>query len=76
MHENQCTTENSEQNRRLLRDSPESDRLRVASVGTPIPTNDLWIAASAAQHGLKRLCLDRHFKEVPRILLQYFARMA
>ena len=40
--------------------------------GTPIPTNDLWIAASAAQHGLKLLCLDRHFKEVPQILVEYF----
>ena len=39
--------------------------------GTPIPTNDLWIAASAAQHGLKLLCLDRHFKEVPQVLLEY-----
>jgi predicted nucleic acid-binding protein len=40
--------------------------------GTPIPTNDLWIAASAAQHGLKLLCLDRHFREVPQVLLEYF----
>ena len=40
--------------------------------GTPIPTNDLWIAASAAQHGLKLVSLDRHFKEVPQILLEYF----
>jgi len=79
-----------EQNRRLLREFLESDRVRVVSVdeetaeryaairdylrrkGTPIPTNDLWIAASAAQHGLKLLCLDRHFKEVPQVLLEYF----
>lgn len=78
------------QNRRLLREFLESDRVRVVSVdeetaeryaairdylrkkGTPIPTNDLWIAASAAQHGLKLLCLDRHFKEVPQVLLEYF----
>jgi predicted nucleic acid-binding protein len=40
--------------------------------GTPIPTNDLWIAASAAQHGLVLLTLDRHFKEVPQILVEYF----
>lgn len=79
-----------EQDRRLLREFLESDRVRVVSVdeetaeryaairdylrkkGTPIPTNDLWIAASAAQHGLKLLCLDRHFKEVPQVLLEYF----
>lgn len=41
--------------------------------GTPIPTNDLWIAASAAQHGLTVLSLDKHFKDVPQILLLYFA---
>jgi hypothetical protein len=40
--------------------------------GTPIPTNELWIAASAAQHGLMLLTLDHHFKEVPQILLEYF----
>jgi tRNA(fMet)-specific endonuclease VapC len=40
--------------------------------GTPIPTNALWIAASAAQHGLRLLCLDKHFKEVPQVLLAYF----
>ncbi|MDP2971392.1 MAG: type II toxin-antitoxin system VapC family toxin, partial [Deltaproteobacteria bacterium] len=28
--------------------------------GAPIPTNDLWIAASAMQHGLKVLTTDKH----------------
>lgn len=41
--------------------------------GVPIPTNDLWISASAAQHGLKLLSLDKHFKDVPQVLLEYFA---
>lgn len=41
----------------------------------PIPTNDLWISASAAQHGLKLLSLDKHFKDVPQVLLEYFAPM-
>jgi tRNA(fMet)-specific endonuclease VapC len=45
------------------------DYLRLE--GTPIPTNDLWIAASAAQHGLKLLTLDDHFKKVPQILVEY-----
>jgi predicted nucleic acid-binding protein len=43
--------------------------------GVPIPTNDLWISASAAQHGLKLLSLDNHFKDVPQVLLEYFAPM-
>jgi len=36
--------------------------------GTPIPTNDLWIAASAMQHGLKLLTADRHYLKVPQII--------
>jgi len=40
--------------------------------GTPIPTNDLWIAASAMQHGLKVLTTDRHYLEVPQIITVYF----
>lgn len=39
--------------------------------GRPIPANDLWIAASAAQHGLRLLTLDDHFKGVPQVLLEY-----
>jgi tRNA(fMet)-specific endonuclease VapC len=40
--------------------------------GRPIPANDLWIAASAAQHGLRLLTLDDHFKHVPQVLVEYF----
>jgi tRNA(fMet)-specific endonuclease VapC len=38
--------------------------------GKPIPTNDLWIAASAMQHGLRLLTLDAHFTKVPQIITQ------
>jgi tRNA(fMet)-specific endonuclease VapC len=40
--------------------------------GTPIPSDDLWIAASAMQHGLKVLTTDNHYLEVPQIITQYF----
>ena len=43
------------------------DTLRTA--GTPIPTNDMWIAASAMQYGLRLLTLDSHFKHVPQVLV-------
>ena len=33
--------------------------------GSPIPTNDLWIAALARQHRLSLLSLDSHFRGVP-----------
>lgn len=36
--------------------------------GTPIPTNDLWIAASAMQHGLEVLTADAHYAQVPQIV--------
>jgi predicted nucleic acid-binding protein len=42
--------------------------LRVA--GTPIPTNDIWIAASAMQHGLRVITTDRHFAKIPQILCE------
>ena len=41
----------------------------LRKAGTPIPTNDLWIAASAMQHGLKVLSTDAHFKKVQEIVL-------
>ncbi len=40
--------------------------------GKPVPVNDLWIAASAAQHGLRLLTLDDHFKRMPQVLAEYF----
>ncbi len=38
------------------------DALKKA--GTPIPTNDIWIAATAFQHGLKLFTKDLHFQHV------------
>lgn len=37
--------------------------------GTPIPTNDLWIAALARQHRLPLFSFDRHFRLVPGLEL-------
>jgi len=48
--------------------------LVVASLrrrGRPIPSNDLWIAASAAQHGLRLLTLDAHFLQVEQVLIEF-----
>ena len=33
--------------------------------GRPIPTNDMWIAASALQHGFAVFSDDGHFHDVP-----------
>jgi predicted nucleic acid-binding protein len=40
--------------------------------GTPIPTNDVWIAASAMQHGLKVLTTDNHYLKIPHIITEYY----
>lgn len=37
--------------------------------GTPIPTNDVWIAAGAMEHGLQVVTSDPHFKWVPQVLV-------
>ena len=42
---------------------------RLKQQGTPIPTNDIWIAASARQHGLALFTLDKHFDSIPGMLL-------
>ncbi|MBW2554132.1 MAG: type II toxin-antitoxin system VapC family toxin [Deltaproteobacteria bacterium] len=39
--------------------------------GTPIPTNDLWIAASAMQYGFKVLTTDKHYLKVSQIITEY-----
>ena len=35
--------------------------------GTPIPTNDLWIAALVVEHGLVLYTRDEHFKNLPQL---------
>jgi len=37
--------------------------------GTPIPTNDIWIASIAFQHGLAIYTLDKHFAHIQGLLL-------
>jgi tRNA(fMet)-specific endonuclease VapC len=39
--------------------------------GTPIPTNDLWIAASTMQTGARILTSDAHFLRLPQLLVDY-----
>ena len=35
--------------------------------GTPIPTNDLWIAALVIQHNLQLFARDDHFNVLPQL---------
>ena len=40
--------------------------------GTPVPTNDEWIAATASQHGLRIVTLDAHFLHMPQVIVDFF----
>lgn len=39
----------------------------LRQAGTPIPTNDIWIAAIAARAGAVVLSYDNHFETVARV---------
>ena len=41
----------------------------LKKAGTPIPTNDIWIAAAAFQHGLKLFTKDVHFSFVKGLVI-------
>jgi len=41
--------------------------------GTPLPTNDIWIAASAMQNGLVVLTTDTHFSLLPHVVSEFVA---
>lgn len=35
--------------------------------GTPLPTNDVWVAATAARAGATLVAYDAHFSEIDRV---------
>ena len=43
--------------------------LQLRQHGAAIPTNDLWIAALALQHGLELCSSDAHFRHVTGLVL-------
>jgi predicted nucleic acid-binding protein len=43
--------------------------LNLRRKGRPIPTNDLWIAAAALQHGAAIFSHDQHFREVDGLIV-------
>lgn len=44
-----------------------SVRSQLTDQGTPIPMNDLWIAALVIQHGLVLCTRDAHFDHLPQV---------
>ncbi len=43
--------------------------VQLRQAGTPIPTNDIWIASLAVQHQLSLLTRDAHFSRVRQLSL-------
>lgn len=61
----------------LTIDDETTDRWAVIAAflkksGTPVASNDIWIAASAMQHGLPILTSDRDFQKIPQVIVHHF----
>jgi tRNA(fMet)-specific endonuclease VapC len=41
--------------------------VQLKQAGTPIPDNDLWIAALVLEHDLILITRDRHFERIPQL---------
>ena len=41
--------------------------LDLRKAGTPVPANDIWIAAVAARHGAAVVTYDEHFRAIARV---------
>jgi tRNA(fMet)-specific endonuclease VapC len=39
----------------------------LLKAGSPVPTNDIWIAATAARNGTTVLTCDNHFERIGRV---------
>lgn len=46
--------------------------LFLRRAGTPVPTNDIWIAAQAMEHGLTVVTTDEHYLRIPQIIVEHY----
>jgi tRNA(fMet)-specific endonuclease VapC len=53
------TRETAEQYARLF--------VQLKRAGTPVPDNDLWIAAIVLEHDLMLITRDQHFERIPQL---------
>ena len=42
--------------------------------GTPIPTNDIWIAAQTMEYGAELITSDKHFENIPGLVCTVYQR--
>ncbi len=46
--------------------------VQIKKDGSPIPINDVWIAAQAMEHGAELLASDRHFERIAGLACTIF----
>jgi tRNA(fMet)-specific endonuclease VapC len=46
--------------------------VKLRQQGTPIPTNDIWIAAQAMEQGAELITSDQHFDKINGLVTQSF----
>jgi predicted nucleic acid-binding protein len=44
----------------------------LRAAGTMIPTNDIWIAATAMQHGCRIVTTDSHYRRVSQVIVDLY----
>lgn len=49
---------------------------RLKRQGTPLPTNDIWVAAQAMEHGAELVTMDRHFEKIDGLVYRLFSKQA
>jgi tRNA(fMet)-specific endonuclease VapC len=42
--------------------------------GTPLPSNDIWIAAQAFEQGAELVTMDRHFEKISGLVYRLFSK--
>ncbi len=65
-----------EKNERDLDETADRWAIIAASLkkaGSPVASNDVWIAAGAMQHGLPILTSDRDFQKIPQVIAHRFS---
>mgnify|MGYP000671561350 CR=1 FL=1 len=48
--------------------------LQLKQQGTPLPSNDIWIAAQTMETGAELVTMDNHFKNISGLVYRLFIR--
>ncbi len=51
-------------------DSYSTIKSALMKKGSPVPDNDIWIAATALQYGLRLVSRDEHFNIIPKLMVE------